>query len=107
MARDAWACRYCGGPAVQVDHVVPRAHGGGADPDNLVAACRRCNQLLGAKRFADLEEKRAWILARRRALGEPPSVEPSALAVARERNVPAWVVYRERSRARKRVPRRG
>lgn len=32
-----------------VDHVVPVATGGGNEPDNLVAACRRCNLAKGAK----------------------------------------------------------
>lgn len=30
-----------------VDHVVPRAHGGWRDPDNIVGACYQCNNARG------------------------------------------------------------
>jgi 5-methylcytosine-specific restriction endonuclease McrA len=49
LARDDFRCRYCGRPAaspdvvLHVDHVVPRAAGGGDDPANLVTACADCN----------------------------------------------------------------
>ena len=43
LARDANTCAYCGLPADQVDHIVPVAAGGSDHPDNLTAACRRCN----------------------------------------------------------------
>ena len=38
------ACAYCGGKAETVDHVVPRSRGGRSTWQNLVAACRPCNQ---------------------------------------------------------------
>lgn len=39
------ACHYCGDPwPTQVDHVQPRAHGGTDARDNLVSACRWCNE---------------------------------------------------------------
>jgi len=43
------ACYYCGYPALngrkmQTDHVTPTQWGGTDTPDNLVAACRVCNQ---------------------------------------------------------------
>lgn len=44
-------CGYCGkinGP-FQVDHVFPRSRGGTDDPDNLIVACRDCNQAKGNK----------------------------------------------------------
>ena len=44
FARDGWQCQYCGAPAENVDHVVPRSRGGTHTWDNVVAACRRCNQ---------------------------------------------------------------
>ena len=34
---------YCGAPAENVDHVIPRSRGGPHTWDNVVAACRRCN----------------------------------------------------------------
>jgi 5-methylcytosine-specific restriction endonuclease McrA len=43
FARDGWVCQYCGSPAENVDHVVPRSLGGPHSWENVVAACRRCN----------------------------------------------------------------
>lgn len=43
FARDAWRCQYCGGPAENLDHVVPRSRGGLHVWENVVASCRRCN----------------------------------------------------------------
>ena len=37
------ACTYCGGPATDWDHVIPRAKGGLTVPKNLVPACGYCN----------------------------------------------------------------
>lgn len=44
FARDEWVCQYCGAPAENVDHVLPRSRGGPHTWENVVAACRRCNQ---------------------------------------------------------------
>ena len=41
--RDDHSCQYCGRPAENLDHVVPRTQGGTHTWDNVVAACRRCN----------------------------------------------------------------
>jgi 5-methylcytosine-specific restriction endonuclease McrA len=43
FTRDGWICQYCGAPAENLDHVVPRSKGGSHSWDNVVAACRRCN----------------------------------------------------------------
>lgn len=43
LTRDSWTCRYCGGYANTVDHVVARVLGGDHADSNLVAACRTCN----------------------------------------------------------------
>ncbi len=43
FARDDWKCQYCGHPAENLDHVVPRSRGGTHTWENVVAACRRCN----------------------------------------------------------------
>lgn len=47
LRRDNHACRYCGRAApdvpMTVDHVIPKALGGGDEPTNLVAACEDCN----------------------------------------------------------------
>jgi 5-methylcytosine-specific restriction enzyme A len=48
LDRDGWICRWCGQPAITVDHVTPLAQGGlRLDPSNLVAACRSCNARRG------------------------------------------------------------
>ena len=53
-------CFYCGNDiplhAGTVDHLVPIRQGGGSTGDNLVFACRPCNQ---AKGHMNLEEYRA------------------------------------------------
>ena len=43
LARDGFVCQWCGGVADSVDHLTPRGRGGGDEPENLVAACMRCN----------------------------------------------------------------
>ena len=40
-------CVYCGGPATERDHVVPKRRGGTDDPSNLVLACHACNTSKG------------------------------------------------------------
>ncbi|TRZ84908.1 MAG: HNH endonuclease [Streptomycetaceae bacterium] len=48
LIRDGYCCQYCGSEdATTVDHVVPISKGGTDDPDNLVAACTRCNYSKG------------------------------------------------------------
>ena len=72
IARRGRHCLYCGkGPlyrrALHIDHVVPKAMGGGDDVRNLVPACRTCNQrkhdkdvlLYVEERLADIELERA------------------------------------------------
>jgi 5-methylcytosine-specific restriction endonuclease McrA len=43
LQRDGYQCFWCGEEANTCDHVIPVARGGSDDPDNLVAACKRCN----------------------------------------------------------------
>lgn len=44
FARDGWVCQYCGLTAENVDHVIPKSKGGEHSWENVVAACKRCNQ---------------------------------------------------------------
>lgn len=48
LARDHFACQYCGRKApdveLQIDHIVPIAKGGKTESKNLVAACKKCNE---------------------------------------------------------------
>ena len=48
LNRDNWICVYCGSPANEVDHVIPKNHGGLDLPSNLVASCNRCNNAKGS-----------------------------------------------------------
>jgi 5-methylcytosine-specific restriction endonuclease McrA len=77
LERDKYCCRYCGldGTAtfenaliMSVDFVVPRAHKGRNDPDNLVACCRPCNMIKGKRVYDSFEEAKAYVLARRKDL---------------------------------------
>ena len=43
FARDGGRCQYCGVPAENIDHVIPRSRGGLHVWENVVAACRPCN----------------------------------------------------------------
>ena len=43
MERDNYTCVYCGSPAEEVDHIVPKQIGGHDYPTNLAAACKKCN----------------------------------------------------------------
>jgi 5-methylcytosine-specific restriction endonuclease McrA len=49
MKRDKYACQYCGGPAVEIDHVYPKSKGGKNTFENCVAACHICNNSKGDK----------------------------------------------------------
>ena len=42
--RDDGLCVYCGAPAQEIDHVVPKAMGGRAWRKNGVCSCRKCNK---------------------------------------------------------------
>lgn len=43
LERDGRICRYCGGSANCVDHIIPVSQRGNNHPSNLAAACRPCN----------------------------------------------------------------
>lgn len=52
---EAWdhCCGYCGDKATSLDHIIPRFKSGSSNRNNLVPACRRCNQ---NKASASMEE---------------------------------------------------
>lgn len=43
FVRDNHECQYCGAPAQNLDHVIPRSRGGKHEWENVVAACIPCN----------------------------------------------------------------
>ncbi|SEJ40557.1 5-methylcytosine-specific restriction endonuclease McrA [Deinococcus reticulitermitis] len=48
LRRDHFVCQYCGGhDELTLDHVLPRSRGGRHAWDNVVTACRGCNQRKG------------------------------------------------------------
>ena len=61
FARDNYTCQYCGavGKDLTIDHVIPKRLGGGAQWENLVACCRRCNTRKGDKTLDKLPMKLA------------------------------------------------
>lgn len=60
FGRSNGKCVYCGAPAQEIDHVIPRSNGGSNSTYNLVASCRACNQMksnLTLKEFGKLVGK--------------------------------------------------
>lgn len=51
LARDQYTCQYCGATPgraeLTIDHVLPRSRGGATEWENVVTACRPCNQHKG------------------------------------------------------------
>ena len=43
LRRDNNTCRYCGGEANEVDHIIPVSRGGSHLLSNLCASCAGCN----------------------------------------------------------------
>jgi 5-methylcytosine-specific restriction endonuclease McrA len=90
FARDGHKCQYCGSPAENIDHVVPRSKGGTHTWDNVVAACRPCNTRkedrllhetpLKLRRQPTIPRERAWALV---ATGSVREDWEPYLAVAR------------------------
>lgn len=83
--RDDHTCQYCGVPAENVDHVLPRSRGGAHVWENVVAACRRCN---GRKKDRTPAEARM-------TLSRPPFAPRAAfwLVVAVGGLEPTWDAY--------------
>lgn len=54
LTRDNNTCVYCGKYADTIDHVIPRAAGGGSTYQNCVASCGTCNRKKSDKFLEDL-----------------------------------------------------
>ncbi len=75
-------CPSCGATldaTAQLDHVVPRAHGGAATEDNVRFLCAPCNQLRGAQLGGRTAHQRART-----------SKLPMTPTVPRRRQLPRW-----------------
>ena len=85
LHRDNHKCVYCGRSGkrqpLELDHVVPKSHGGADRYDNLVAACRPCNQ----KRSNQPIEQ--WLKRRPKKLAEIEAKLGMELADATHMNV--------------------
>jgi len=77
LERDDYVCKYCGldgrasfenALSMRVDFVVPRARKGKKDPSNLVACCAPCNSIKGTRVYANFDEAKKHVLARREEL---------------------------------------
>ena len=53
MLRDNYTCQYCGAqPAktsLTIDHIIPKVRNGATNWENVVCACRPCNQRKGSR----------------------------------------------------------
>jgi len=53
MTRDGFTCQYCGErpsrSQLNLDHVIPRAHGGRSTWENVVVSCLDCNRRKGGR----------------------------------------------------------
>ncbi len=51
LERDSYTCQYCSkqSNSLTVDHVIPKFRGGQDIWENLVAACKECNQRKGER----------------------------------------------------------
>jgi 5-methylcytosine-specific restriction endonuclease McrA len=87
LARDRFACAYCGSRAkpITMDHVIPRSRGGKTDFDNCVACCRTCNHQKGRAllpREAGMTLRRSPLAADHRRVYSDPTAPLGRLRTA-------------------------
>jgi len=79
LKRDGFICQYCGyNPRyyvnlipLHVDHIIPFSYGGNNSMNNLVCACRQCNNYANDRVFNDFLDKKTYIKEKRRQAGLP------------------------------------
>jgi len=90
FARDAYTCQYCGSSPgasqLTLDHVLPKSRGGKKTWENIVTACKRCNQRKGNHTPAEVR------MRLRRSPYRPRYVALVWLKAPVQRN-PAWEKY--------------
>lgn len=91
FARDSYECQYCGHPAENIDHVMPRSRGGPHSWENVVASCRPCNSRKENRTPSEAGMKLATIPY------APRERSWSILAVGNVR--PEWIPYLGETRA--------
>ena len=92
LARDHFRCGYCGEEGssftLTLDHIRPRAQNGRTTPENLVAACKPCNQRKGNR---TPEEAGMLLLSDPRAMGD--DLDTVYLLHLARRAFPEWLDY--------------
>jgi len=90
LIRDNYTCQYCGKKLARghlnLDHVVPRSHGGRTTWENVVTSCHKCNCFKGGRTPHE---------AGMRMIKPPyrPSAFPFSLALSRPNIHAAWKPY--------------
>lgn len=100
--RDEFTCQYCNRKTPQVvlevDHVIPRAEGGGDEYENLVTSCWECNRGKGATLLdrtapvADIHEQTVLLLERELQLKEYAEVRRQQ-RLREDKDISALIVY--------------
>ncbi len=59
LIRDNFTCQYCGKKTndLTIDHLIPRKYGGKSTWENLVSACKECNNKKGDKPLSEVNIK--------------------------------------------------
>lgn len=78
-------CVYCDaiGVPLELDHVIPRSHGGSDRPSNLVPACCDCNRDKGDRSLQDFLKNKPLLLARLLSELKRPMSDAAALFLMR------------------------
>lgn len=87
MVRDQHRCAYCGKRATTVDHVLPRAQGGGDTWLNTVASCAEDNH----RKAARTPEEAGMPLLRKPFVPSPADAMLLALGVGGQDGLPEWL----------------
>jgi 5-methylcytosine-specific restriction endonuclease McrA len=89
FARDKNTCQYCGRrfprPELNLDHVIPRAHGGTSTWENVVCSCHACNRRKGGRTPG---EARMRLITQPRKPAWTPPISLSVPAVMRREWAP-------------------